>query len=324
MSGLAERLVAIRAGAGLFGREDRGVLEVSGSECTRWLDGMVSHDVAALSSGDGCRALLLTRQGRICADLRILCVEQVFWLELPRASVESIRTQLEGFIIADDVTLRDLSPEIERWSLDGANAVTILSVAADGAEPPRADGSRVMRIADQAVRVAAFSLTGLSALQLFVPAGGGAAVAAALRTAGEKHGLVEGDAEAVECLRVEMGQPIMGRELDDSVLPAEARLDEAISETKGCYTGQEVVARMRSRGRASHLLVGLRFSGGLPERGSELAQEGRRIGEVTSSLLSPTFGPVGLGYVKSELSEPGTQLQVGDAVARVAGLPFAS
>ena len=324
MIGLAERLAAIRAGAGLFGRDDRGVLEVSGSERTRWLDGMLTQDVVALSPGDGCRALLLTRQGRISADLHILCLEEVFWLELPRAAVEPVRTQLDGFIVADDVMLSDRSLELERWSLEGANAVAIFSAAANGGSPLAPGGSSVVRIADQAVRVAAFSLTGLSALQVFVPAGAGTAVAEALRAAGEKHGLVDGDAEAHECLRVEMGQPAMGSELDDSVLPAEARLDEAISETKGCYTGQEVVARMRSRGRTSHLLVGLCFSGGLPERGSELAQQGRRVGEVTSSVRSPSFGAIGMGYVKAELAEPGTRLQMGDAAARVARLPFAS
>ncbi|MBW2240990.1 MAG: aminomethyltransferase family protein [Deltaproteobacteria bacterium] len=324
MSGLADRLTAIRAGSGLFRQETRGVLEVSGSERSRWLDGMVSHDVAALGPGAGCRALLLTRQGRITADLRILCLDEVFWLGLPRAAVEGVRSVLDGFIIADDVTLENRSAELERWSLDGAKAEQIFAATTGGSSLPATGGSVVVRIAEQEVRVASYSLTGLPALQFFAPLGTGDEVAEALRAAGESLGLVDGDTEAHECLRVEMGQAAMGTELDDSVLPAEARIDEAISETKGCYTGQEVVARMRSRGRTSHLLVGLQFAAELQERGSELAHEGQRIGEVTSSVRSPSLGAIGMGYVKAELAVAGTQLQAGGFGAQVVALPFLS
>ncbi|MCP5059671.1 MAG: aminomethyl transferase family protein [bacterium] len=324
MSGLAESLDAVRAGAGLFRQETRGVIEVSGSERSRWLDSMVSNDVASLAPSAGCRALLLTRQGRITADLRILCLDEVFWLGLPRADASRITSVLEGFIIADDVDLSDRSAELERWSLDGPTAEDIFSAMTGGAPPAVAGGSVVARIADEEVRVANYSLTGLPALQFFAPAGSGDEVAEALRAVGERHGLVDGDTEVHECLRIEMGQAAMGKELDDSVLPAEARMDEAVSENKGCYTGQEVVARMRSRGRASHLLVGLRFAGELQERGSELAHEGRKIGEVTSSVRSPSLGPIGMGYVKAELAEAGTQLQAGGFGAQIVALPFLS
>ncbi len=251
MSGLAERLSAIRAGAGLFRQETRGVLEVSGSERTRWLDGMVSNAVAALEPGTGCRALLLTRQGRITADLRILCLDEVFWLELPRAAVERIHAALEGFIIADDVTLEDRSAEIERWSLDGAKAEQILAAAAGGASPALSGGSVVVRIAGQEVRVASYSLTGLPALQFFAPLGKGNEVAEALRMAGESHGLVEGDAEAHECLRIELGQAAMGKELDDSVLPAEAGIDKDTGcGSKSGMTDRAIRgARLRGPGR---------------------------------------------------------------------------
>ncbi len=318
MTGLAERVAAIRSGAGLFPRPDRGVIEVGGSERVRWLDGMLTNDVTTLAQGDGCRALLLTRQGRITADLNVLCTDDAFWLELPRAAAGPVIERLEGFVIADDVTLADRSDDFERWSVEGGRLPPILPV-------PEAGGSCHAELAGQEVRVAAFSLTGLPGLQLFVPAGHGEAVARALREAGAGHGLVDGEPDAAECLRVEMGEPLMGRELDESVLPAEARLDAAVSETKGCYTGQEVVARMRSRGRANHLLVGLRFPGTPPAPGTELAHEGRRAGEVTSALDSPALGPIGIGYVKAELATPGARLRVdgGEAEAEVAPLPFA-
>ncbi|MCP3983216.1 MAG: aminomethyl transferase family protein [bacterium] len=317
-------MAAIRSGAGLFRQPPRGVLEVSGSERKRWLDGVVSNDIAALGPDGGCRALLLTRQGRIIADLRILCLGEVYWLDMPRAAVEPVLSALERFIIADDIALTDRSTELVRWSLDGANARAIFSAATMGASAAPSGGSVVVRIADQEVRVASFSLIGLPALQFFASAASAERVAEALRVAGGRYGLVEGDANAYECLRIEMGQPIMGRELDDSVLPAEARLDEAVSETKGCYIGQEVVARMRARDRVSHLLVGLRFAGELPGPERELFHEGRKVGEVTSSVCSPNFGEIGMGYLKAELASAGTSVQVGEVGATVIALPFAS
>ncbi len=156
------------------------------------------------------------------------------------------------------------------------------------------------------------------ALQLFVPRAGLAAVAAALAAAGA----VRADAAELERLRVEAGTPWPGRELDESVLPAEARLDErAVAVQKGCYTGQEVVARMRSRGRVGHLLVGLRLA---REVAPKTALEGEHgsVGAVTSVVRSERFGAIGLGFVKAELARPGVSLTAGGVAAEVAELPF--
>ena len=117
--------------------------------------------------------------------------------------------------------------------------------------------------------------------------------------------------------------PWLGRELDESVLPAEARLEAAISTTKGCYTGQEVVTRMRSRGRVGHLLVGLRFEGeALPPRGTAIEGETGAIGQVTSSVLSPEAGAIGLGFVRAEDATPDASVRVAGAAARIAALPL--
>ena len=113
------------------------------------------------------------------------------------------------------------------------------------------------------------------------------------------------------------------RELTAEVLPAEARLERAVAETKGCYTGQEVVTRMRSRGRVSHLLVGLRFeAGALPAAGAELRKDGRVVGSVTSAVLSSRLGSIGLGFVRRSEAEPGSELETCGHEAHVAPLPF--
>jgi folate-binding protein YgfZ len=181
-------------------------------------------------------------------------------------------------------------------------------------------------VADTALRAAGYSVIGSeTAAQLFVPAEAADPVRDALLGAGADLGLVAADAETLECLRVEAGEPLLGRELDGSVLPAEVGLDEAVSETKGCYTGQEVVARMRSRGRANHRLVGLRFESppdptAPPDRALHLGD--KKVGEITSQVLSPRFGPIALAFVKADQSETDTRVDAAQGSAVVVDLPF--
>jgi folate-binding protein YgfZ len=313
----AEEVAAVRAGAGLFRPGGRGLLRVAGGDRVRWLDGMVSNDVASLAPGperSGCRALLLTRQGRIVADPHVLLRPDAFWLELPRAALAHTREVLDRFIIADDVTLEDASDAAERLSIEGPRAAATLA-------PELADHAcGELSLGGHEVVVAAYGLAG-AGRQLFVPPGATDAVVSALLEASPE--LVEAGAEALEILRIEAGVPALGPELDEEVLPAEARLEGAVSTTKGCYTGQEVVARMASRGRVSHLLVGLRFEGDAPPLpGSALEHEGKAVGEITSACTSPSEGAIALAFVRSAQAEPGTCLDAGGRPARVAALPF--
>ena len=324
----AERGDAVRTAAGLFDLPGRGELRVEGDDRFRWLDGMITNDVKALEAagvGALCRALLLTRQGRIVADFRVLHEEGALVLAMPRAAIASTIEHLDAFIIADDVTLRDASEGLARFALEGPRSLDALAAAVPGIAGPAPLTWVEARIADAPVRVAGYSLLGFpQAAQLFVPAGSADAVRDALLDAGAAVGLVEGDAETFECLRVEAGEPVLGRELDESVLPAEVGLDEAVSETKGCYTGQEVVARMRSRGRANHRLVGLRFDTEPPPDATERALHvgDKKVGEITSRVVSPRFGPIGLAFVKSDLSATETRVQSADGSAVIVDVPF--
>jgi folate-binding protein YgfZ len=161
--------------------------------------------------------------------------------------------------------------------------------------------------------VAAYGFTGACAFQLFAPAPAAEAVAAALLAAGA----AAASSDTLECLRVAAGTPRLGYELDESVLPAEARLDGAVALQKGCYTGQEVVTRMRTRGKAAHQLVGLRFEGEPPERGATIEAAGARVGQVTS-----VAGAIGLGFVRAEAALPGADVVVAGRPARIAELPI--
>jgi folate-binding protein YgfZ len=323
-----ERAAAIRRGAGFFRNLPRGVIAVAGSDRRRWLNGMISNDVSQLApgtSGSGCYATLLTPQGRIVADLQVLERGDEFWLDLAADAVDAVIERLGRYIIADDVQLADCREAFERLALEGPAAFEILAAAAPGAPRLVPDACADVELAGTSVAVAAFGWSGEAALQLFAPAGTGAAVADGLRAAGAGLGLVESELEDLEILRIEAGVPRLGAELDESVLPAEAGLERAVSSDKGCYTGQEVVERLRSRGQVSHRLVGLTTAGDRPLAvGADVAAEGRRIGEVTSACVSPTSGSIALAFVRRAFAEPGTELQVAGRSTCVAELPFAS
>jgi folate-binding protein YgfZ len=323
-----EKAAAVRRGAGLFCDLARGVIAVCGSDRTRWLNGMISNDVTGLApgaSGSGCYAVLLTPQGRIVSDLQVLERGDSFWIDLADAAIGAVSERLERYIIADDVQLADRRADFERLGLEGPAAFEIFSRAAQDAPRLAPDACTDVKLAGAAVTAAAFGWSGEAALQLFAPAGTGAAVAEVLRAAGEDLGLVECDDGVLEILRIEAGVPRFGADLDESVLPAEAGLDRAVSTTKGCYTGQEVVERLRSQGKVSHRLVGLTTAGDRPfAAGAEVAAAGKRVGEVTSACLSPAAGAIALAFVRRAFAEPDTELQVAGRTARVCELPFSA
>ncbi len=314
----------VRATAGLFRLDHLGLVEVTGEDRTTWLNGMISNDVAALEPGrerSGCHAALLTNRGAIVADLRVVLREDRFWLLVERSAVATTVTTLEKFIVADDVTLTDASDRFAQWSLEGPAAPGVLETLGVDAELGP-DAAIDAHIADEAVVLVAVGFSGEWARRIVAPIGAAERVEAALHAAGAEHGLFVGDDAALEVLRIEAGTPRQGLELDDSVLPDEAHLDSAISTTKGCYVGQEIVARLRSRGQVNHLLVGVRFEGDVPPVGAALTAGDKRTGEITSIADSPRAGRIALGFVRREHSEPGTPVDAEGLAGVVAALPF--
>jgi folate-binding protein YgfZ len=306
--------------ASLFALPSRGVMTVRGDDRQRWLDGMLTCNVKRLAAGAGAHGLLLTPQGRIVSELHVLHRGEELWLETEASAIASVIARLEKYVIADDVALADATPQWARLALEGDGALAVFA-ACGGASPAQAHGLASARIAGAEVIAARYGFTSAEALQLFAPRASERAVRTALLAAGAQPE----STETLEVRRVEAGTPWLGKELDESVLPAEAGLDgSAVSADKGCYTGQEVVARMRSRGRLSHRLVGLRFAASaLPAPRSALLGERGEAGSVTSAVRSPRFGAIGLGFVQAPLAEPGTKLRAGEGEARVVALPFA-
>jgi folate-binding protein YgfZ len=323
---LGDIIATTRDCAGLFVMENRALLEVGGEDRVRWLDGMISGDVEALAGGgstSGCYATLLTNRGAIVSDLHVGRLGDVFVLESRRDQVDMIRETLDRFIIADDVTLIDLRAQCEALGLEGPRAREVLSQAVGAGIDLEPECWAEFELNGRGVRVGAFGFSGEEAFQIHVACEDRSAVEDALEAAGSGLGMIRGDAAALEVMRIEAGIPALGSELGEDVLPAEARLERAIATSKGCYVGQEIVARLRARGQVNHLLVGLQIEGEfLPGADTLLSAEGRRTGEITSSARSPALGPIALGFVRREHSEIGTRVEFEGGTARVAALPL--
>jgi folate-binding protein YgfZ len=322
---IEDEVLAVRRDVGLFALEDRGLIEVTGGDARRWLNGMVTNDVSRLEPGSprsGCPALVLTNKGRVVADVQVLAVEAGFWLETARAAVPDLMERLSKFVIADDVRLVDRSDDVARIGLEGPGSGAVLDRALDTTLVLERDGCASVHLGAAAVVVARFGWSGEDARQLFVPSGSLETVSDRLLSSAMKS-IPDCSAEALEVLRIEAGRPRLFAELSSEILPPEARLEGTISYTKGCYTGQEIVARLRSRGHVNHLLVGLRLaSGELPPRGAVVCAGDREIGEITSAVRSPKAGAIALAFVRVGHDEPGATLVVDGKPAQVSALPF--
>ncbi|MFP8879027.1 MAG: glycine cleavage T C-terminal barrel domain-containing protein [Myxococcota bacterium] len=325
----AAEAARVAAGVGLFRLTDRGLVQIAGADRVRWLDGMLTNDVVRLGAGpdrSGCYAALLTHQGRIVSDIHVALREDTFWLEMSAQAVPGVIERLDKHIIADAVTIADIGDTTDWLGVEGPNATQAIAALA-GREPGLApDCWTQVRLAECPIAVARWGTSAGAGYRLLIPAGHREAVATAFRSVAAGYGLVEAGPEVLEILRIEAGTPRFGAELDESVLPAEAGLERAISHTKGCYIGQEVVARMASRGRTSHRLVGLRFETAAAEVGALVrpasSPDAKKIGEITSVCLSPSAGPIALAFVRSAHAAAGSAVRAGGQLAVISDLPF--
>jgi folate-binding protein YgfZ len=301
---------ALREGCGLLDRSERGKLALTGSGAKALLQGQVTNDVEALTAGSGCYAAVLTAKGKMLGDLRILDTGDELWLDTERSALQAVFNVVHRSRIGFDVELHRRTLQQGLLSLIGPDARAVagaedLPVAEHANASGSVEGIRVLRVVTDA------------GIDLVCDAEQTAALAAALR----ERGAVTVAEAAAECLRVEHGRPRYGVDLDETTIPQEAGLNErAVSFTKGCYVGQETVARLHYKGKPNRHLRGLRLSVPVPP-GTELTLEGRPVGTLGSVADSPLHGPIGLALVRRE-APPGTTLDAGAARAEVVEVPF--
>jgi tRNA-modifying protein YgfZ len=298
---------------GVVDRSERGKLALTGSDAKSFLQGQVTNDVERLGPGEGCYAAFLTPKGKMLGDLRILDAGGELLLDTERVSLQSLFNMIRRFSIGYDVQLHKRTLERGLLSLLGPATDSVAGIDLSQAEHAHA----VASIADVRVRAIRTDAGGLDLLCE-------ASDTEALQSLLQERGAVAVSEAVADCVRVERGRPRYGTDLDDSVIPQEAGLNErAVSFTKGCYVGQETVARLYYRGKPNRHLRGLRLSAPA-QPGEDLALEGRVVGRLSSVVDSPRFGPIALALVRRE-APPGTTVIVGSrkAEAEIVALPFA-
>lgn len=323
-----------RTGAVHWDRSAEGRIWVTGADRADWLQGLVTNDVAALAHGRSAYACYLTPQGRLVSDMRVLALEDRFLIDVPPGRAAALVERLGAFVITEDVTLTDATAALARLSVHGPEAWTSLAALGAGAEPLQPNEVASCSLAGHAAILARARDLRLVGFDVYVDASAAAPLIAAM----EPLGVVAATGEVFEALRIEAGVARYGVDMDESTIPLEAGIeDEAISFTKGCYVGQEIIVRVvhRGHGRVARRLVGLVFSGAqdgasssarLP--GAVVTHGGKDVGRVTSATWSPALERViALASVARELAEPGTGVGVraadgGDEAAVVAATPF--
>ncbi|MEA2245632.1 MAG: hypothetical protein QOH46_161 [Solirubrobacteraceae bacterium] len=301
---------ALTTGCGLVDRSPLGKLLLTGPDAATFLNGQVSNDVEALAPGEGCLATFLTAKGKMLGDLRILRtgdepLELLLLTERP--ALQALFDQVRRGLIGWRVELQKRTLELGQLSLVGPRSDEVAKAAGLAIPGPEEHAS-----IDGVVRTD----LGLDVLPF-------ADRLEELRRALGEAGAVEVGEEIAEVVRVEHGRPRYGIDLDDSVMPAEAGLESrAVSFTKGCYVGQETVARLHWKGRPNRHLRGLRLSA--PASAGDVVRAGdREVGRLASVVISPRLGPIALALVRREV-EPGAQVEVGEpgAAAELVELPF--
>lgn len=319
---------AARQRAAFIDRSARGRLVVSGRDRASYLQGLLTNDIPAVRAGEGCYAAYLTPQGRMIADLWVYELGDVILLNLAGDVTAAVLAKLDRFVFSEDVQLGDVSGTFAQIAVVGPEAARMVSALLD--EPPavalaslREHGNLRGHVNGSPAIVTRVTDTGEPGFDVYVERERAAWLKARLVSAGAQ----EADEETADVLRVEAGVPAFHRDMDEETIPLEAGIESrAISMTKGCYVGQEVVIRVlhRGHGRVARKLVGLVLDGeSPPARGTVVKSGDRAAGEITSSVRSPALGrAIALAYLHRDFIAPGTAVSIAGVSAIVTPLPF--
>jgi len=309
-------------------RSSRGRLVVSGSDRASYLHGLLTNDITSLHAGAGCYAAYLTPQGRMISDLWVYELGDLILLNLPSvATKDTVLAKLDQFIFSEDVQLGDVTSAFGQIAVVGPEAAAVVATLMGERDERLTSlaehGCLRGSMAGSAVIVTRVTDTGEPGFDLYVDA----AQIDAVRQTLLSRGVDGADADTVETLRVEAGIPLFHQDMTDDTIPLEAGIESrAISMTKGCYVGQEVIVRVlhRGHGRVAKKLVGLTLAGDqVPANGAAVTSSDESIGRVTSAVQSIALGrPIALAYVQRDFAEPGTDVSVIGARAVVTALPF--
>jgi aminomethyltransferase len=294
---------ALRESAARLDLSWRTKIVATGEDRARLLHALTTNHILDLSPGTGCYTFFLNAQGRIQADAEVLVFEDHILLDMEPETRERMLQHIDHYIIADDVTLEDATGRLAELAVEGPAAAE--NLRALGAPVPESDYAHLPW---QDGAVARLSWTGAPGFRVYLPAEQRNDLIAALDAA-----IVPAAAgDEARLVRLENGKPRYGEDINDATLPQETQLSAALSFSKGCYLGQEIVERIRSRGHVNRLLTRLEFDGvSVPCPPPKLLSNGAEAGHVTSLAASPTLGRVvGLGYVRAQFAKPGAEFEL--------------
>lgn len=306
----------LREDAGLLDLFGRGKILATGEDRVRWLHGMVTNDVKSRQPGQGCYCFVLTAQGHIVADLQVLVGSEGILLDCEPFLTEKLVATLDHYIIMDQVELADLTPTLGTIGVEGPRAAEVVRSALGFGELPQNPLDHVPYGEPGSHRLVAHAGRGF---WILAPVAELADLWGRLESAGARPA----GFAAWDVIRIESGVPRCGVEIGETTLPQETGQMRALNFDKGCYVGQEIVERIRSRGHVNQLLLGLRAERGELKPGQRVEADGKEIGRITSAARSPALGcPIALAYLRREFAEPGRQVMVEGQPAQVSALPF--
>lgn len=305
--------------AALIALPERGVLAVSGPQRSKFLHNLLSNDVEGRVNGQGSLAAFMDTKGHLLVLMRVLVCENEILLEMPRERLAAVEALLVHYKVGTPV--RFAARPVAIHALLGSGAAETLAALSAPVPEGAPQSHLAAEIAGQGVRIVRATDLPARALVIHVAPEGSEAVAEALRSAGASA-LDRADFDA---LRIEEGRPLFGIEVtEDNLLHETGLLHEYHSASKGCYVGQEVVARLEARGgNVNKLLRGLRLTAPAAA-GAAINAAGQQVGRITSAAVSKQRGPIAMGYVHRKHAAPGTAVEVGGAAATVVSLPMGS
>lgn len=312
---------AVRQSVGVIDWGARGKVRVTGEDRLSFLDGLLTNDLKTLTEGHGLYAATLDHKAHVHGDMVVYHAGDHYLLETDPETCERVTAYLNKLLVSDDVALTDVTSEHALFGVFGPSSGGLVSRIfgrSPGASPY---DHLVVEFEGTTVRIARSPYFGGEGYELWTPEGPG--VRRLWRSLIEGRGVPFG-ALAADALRIEAGRPRFGVDMDEHTLALEARLGPAISMTKGCYVGQEIVSRAVYQGHVNRVLVGLEIdAGGPPRAGTTIEAQGKAVGAVTSAASSAWRKKVlALGYVRLPHADPGTEVAVGGSLARIASLPF--
>lgn len=313
---------ALKSTCGVYDLDSRARIRLTGGDRVRWLNGMVTNNVRDLAVGRGVYTFLLNPQGHILADLTAFNRGEQLLVDTDQSQLEKILATFDHYIIMDDVEVTNATDRFTTIGLAGPNAGNVLKLA--GFDVPEL---RPLQVADviwqqHETTVVRGESEPYPSFELWIAP----ELAPQVREAALRAGATPVSAETLELYRIALGVPRYGQDIRERDLPQETEQQRALNFNKGCYVGQEIVERIRSRGNVHRKFTGFLINGPPPPQGARIQSQAKDVGEITSTAVLPSSSgdqTVALGYIRREAGGPGKEVQIARSTALVADLPFA-